>query len=249
MNRNCIVRAHGAGLTSNLNKVITCLRFYETTFVDWSKAGENDPAFKYGGSFYGDAWHSLFYDPTIRPSEPFDYVYEFPTYEITGGCAGILYLNEQWNWRPKYHAAWKRLSCVVEGIPVGSGTVGVLIRSQAIAGEQLSDRNATLEEYAAAIDKEKGEDGIFVVSSDLESIRWLELRYPGKVWFSSGIKRNEHRSDPEQHITRPQNEKDAIDVMREVLALSRCRSLVHQISNMATLALIINPNLRSIYLR
>ncbi len=250
MNRACIVRAHGAGLLSNVNKITTCLRFYETAYIDWSKAGVNDPAFKYGGSFYGDCFHQLFYHPTPRPSEPYDIVSgEWPTYEITDACAGVLYSHPEWGWRERYHAAWKRLTCVVDPVPVGPSTVGVLIRSSAIAGEQLSGRNATMQEYADAIERELGPDSVFVVSSDLESIEWLTSRFPGKVYYSTSIKRNAKRSDPEQHINVVQTAADAKDVMRETLALARCRSLVHQISNISTAALYINPTLKSIYLR
>ncbi len=251
MNRNCIVRAHGAGLTSNLNKIITCLRFYDICFVDWSRAAENDPAFRAGGSFYGDCFHRLFYHPTPRPNEPYDVISgAWPTYEITDACAGVLYRHPEWSWRERYHAAWKRLTCVVEPIPVGRNTIGVLIRSDAIAGEQMFGRNQTLPEYAEAIDKElDNESAIFVVSSDQESVAWMQNRYPGKVYFSSGIKRAARRSDPEQHLHVIQTAADAIDVMREVLTLSRCRTLVSGVSNMATLPLIISPSLKHIYLR
>src|SRR6476660_2501946 len=97
MNQNCIVTAHGAGLFSNINKVLVCLRLYDTVFVDWSKAGENDPSFKFGGSFYGDCWHDLFFDSTTRPAQgQYDVVHQYPFYDITGACAGILYQNPEW---------------------------------------------------------------------------------------------------------------------------------------------------------
>lgn len=88
MNRSCIVRAHGAGLFSNVNKVLTCLRIYDHVHVDWSKAGPNDPAFKYGGSFYGDCWDTLFSFNDPPPKEPYDTIHQYPFYEITDACAG-----------------------------------------------------------------------------------------------------------------------------------------------------------------
>ncbi len=250
MNRNCIVRAHGAGLFSNINKAVVCLRLYEQVFVDWSRAAENDPAFKYGGSFYGDCWHDLFYDPTPPPGAPFDIVSQYPFYDITGACVGVLYQNPEWNWRETYHKAWKRLTCVVDPIPVGPDTIGVLIRSDGIAGEQIYGKNQSLEQYEAAIKQEMDVmSAIFVVSSDLESVKWLEGRFPGKVFYSTGIKRNQKRSDPEQHINVIQTAQDAKDVMREVLALARCKTLISGISNMATAVLYINPEVKHIYLK
>ncbi len=251
MNRNCIVTAHGAGLFSNINKVVVCLRLYDQIWVDWSKAGPNDPAFKFGGSFYGDCWDDLFYDPTPEPSEPYDTIHQYPFYDITGACAGVLYQNPEWGWREAYHKAWARLTCVVEPIPVGPDTIGVLIRSDGIAGEQLFGRNQTLPEYADAIDREltQSNSPLFVVSSDLASIQWLVNQFPGKVYYSTGIKRNAKRSDPEQHINVIQTAQDAKDVMREVLALARCKTLISGISNMATAVLYINPNVKHIYLK
>ncbi len=249
MNQACIVRAHGAGLFSNINKILVCLRIYETVYVDWSLAGENDPAFRYGGSFYGDCWHDLFFDSTQKPTEGYDTVFQYPFFEITDKCAGILYGHPEWNWREAYNKAWKRLSCVVEPVPVGPGTIGVMVRSDALGGEQLSGQSQPLEQYAEAIDRESASENIFAVSSDSESIEWLQRRYLNRLYFSSAIKRNARRSDAEQHLTVPQTKKDACDVMREVLALARCKTLIHPISNMATAALIINPELKSVYLK
>lgn len=249
MNRACKVTAHGAGLFSNINKILVCLRLYEQVYVDWSKAGPNDPAFKYGGSFYGDCWHDLFYDATPPPQEPYDLIHQYPFYDITGACAGVLYQNPEWGWREAYHKAWARLSCVVDPIPVGPGTIGVLIRSDALGGEQLYGKNQTLLQYVESMSKLTNHDkSFFVVSSDLESITELQSVF-ANIYYSTGIKRNAKRSDPEQHLNVPQTKQDAIDVMREVLALARCEKLIHPISNMATAALIINPSLKSVYLK
>ncbi len=252
MNKACVVRAHGAGLFSNINKVLVCLRIYEQVYVDWSKAGENDPAFKYGGSFYGDCWHDLFFDSTQFPAGPYDTICQYPFYDITDKCAGVLYGHPEWGWREQYNKAWNKLSCVVDPIPVGPNTIGVMLRSLNHGGEQFYGRPQTMEEYQEAINNElalcDAETALFIVSSSMECIEWLQPRN-ANLYFSSGIKRSNRRNDPDQHLTVPQGKKDAIDVMREILALTRCRSLIHPISNMATAALIINPNLKSVYLK
>jgi hypothetical protein len=212
--------------------------------VDWSVVDHNDAAYKYGGSFYGDCWNVLF-EPTIAPDPPFDSIWEYPFYEITAGCAGVLYQNEQWNWRQRYNNEWKKLTCKVQGLPVEPNTVGVLIRSEALGGEQLSGRSPTLEQYAASIDKNAN---LFVVSSDQESLSWFCNQYPNTK-FTEGIKRNAKRSDREQHIHIPQTKEDAVQVMQEVLTLANCQTLVHPVSNMATAALYMNLNLKSIFVK
>lgn len=241
-----MVKAHGAGLFSNINKVLVCMRIYDHVHVDWAVCGPNDPAFKHGQSFYGDCWNALF-EPTTPPPNKYETVYSYPFYDITGGCAGVLYQNEQWGWRETYHAAWEKLRCKVEPVPVREGSVGVLIRSDVLGGEQLSGRSQPLEEYEAAI-KKTGAKNVFVVSSDMESILWIGQRF-SHLTFNGGIKRNQKRSDPEQHVLFPQGSEDAVKVMKEVLMLATCKYLVHPVSNMATAALYINPNLESIYLK
>ncbi len=248
MNSSCIVKAHGAGMFSNINKVVTCLRFYDHVHVDWSKAGENDPAFKYGGSFYGDCWNDLF-EPTTPPEPPYDEVSEYPTYEITDACAGVLYQREQWGWRQRYHDAWNKLTCKIKPLPVRPHTIGVMIRSEVHGGEQLSGRMQPLEEIAEAMQKAAtSASTFFVVSSDEESIQWMINRF-GRIRYTPGVKRTAKRTDPEQHVNVPQTKEDAIQVVQEVLTLADCETLIHPVSNMATAALFINLNLKSIYLK
>ncbi len=126
--------------------------------------------------------------------------------------------------------------------------MGVLIRSDALGGEQLYGKSQTLEMYEEAMQRSKA-GAFFVVSSDEESLIWLQERFGSAIYFSSAIKRSKTRDSPEQHITTPQTKADAIDVMREVLALARCKALIHPISNMSTAALIINPKIESVYLK
>lgn len=249
-NRNCVVKAHGAGLFSNINKVLSCMSIYDHVHVDWAVCGPNDPGYKYGQSFYGDCWDTLF-EPTTPPEPPFDTIYEYPFYDITGACAGVMYQNPQWGWRSVYHKLWKELGCKIRPLE-WNNTVGILVRSEVHGGEQLSGRSQSLEEYAAAIEQITDRPtNLMVVSSDMESIHWMEGRFPNHdVFFTKGVKRNPQRStNPEQHLVVPQTKDDAVQVVQEVLGLAACRALIHPASNMATAALYINPELQSIYLK
>lgn len=247
--KSCVVRAHGAGLWSNINKVVTCLRIYDYVQVDWSKADVNDPAYKYGGSFYGDCWDYLFEPSAWDDRFPTDTILEYPFYEVTGACAGVLYQNEQWNWRRNYNEAWKKLTCKITHPEVRPETIGVLIRSDALGGEQITGVSQTLEQYAEAMQKvATAKTSFLIVSSDEESIAWMEKRF-GRIQYVKGVKRCARRSDPEQHVNVPQTVDDAIQVVREVLTLANCSYLIHPVSNMATAALYINLNLKSVYLK
>ena len=227
------------------------MRIYDHVHVDWAVAGPNDPGYKYGGSFYGDCWESLF-AATVPPEPPFDTIYEYPFYDITGACAGVMYQNPQWgNWRQTFHELWKKLGCKIRPYADYGNKIGIMIRSDVHGGEQLSGRSQPLEEYAQAIEAIKDIDQVVIVSSDIQSIYWMQERLGTKYWtlFNPEIKRNLGRSDPEQHINTPQTKEDAIAVVREIVSLATCKAMVHPASNMATAALYINPNLQSIYLK
>lgn len=238
----CIVKPHRAGLFSNINKVITCLRMYDHVHVDWSE-----------GSLYGDCWSDLF-EPTSFPEEPADIITDYPFYDLTAACAGILYQNESWGWRNTLHPLWEKLGvrkdlidrALKMTLTVPLEATGVIIRNDGHAGEQLSGRSQTLNEYAKAIEA-VGNRHIFTMSGDLESLKWLNERF--LVWHPADTKRTKTRSDPDRHLAEPQTPEDAKQVMIELLAIANCRTLIHPISNMATAALYINPNLKSIYLK
>jgi hypothetical protein len=240
---NCVVRAHHAGLFSNLNKVVTCMRMYDWVAVDWST-----------GSLYGDCWNELF-EPRPVSDSPCVVVDEYPFYDLTAACAGVLYQNIGWGWRDRFHACWSRLALKPEA-PARAAllrgehpdVVAVMIRSNAIQGEQLFDRMQTLDEYAAALDRLlRPGSKVLVMSSDDESLRWMCSRFD--CLFDPSVHRGHRRDQPEPHLEFAQNADDAKRCLAEVLAVSQCRALVHPVSNMATAALYINPELQSVYLK
>lgn len=228
--KTAIVYAHRAGLFSQINKVITCLRIYDEVNIDWSDC------------IYGDCWNDLFaYNEPLSPG--FDKITDYPFYDLTAACAGILYQNEGWGWRERFHPFWEKLGCKVK--PYNTlASVGILVRSEGHRGEQLSDRSQSYEEYAQHI---KNSDMVYLMASDQETRKWFTDRFSNIV--TSGPPLNAKRSDPDWHLTKPQTPEDAIQVMKEVLTLAQCKTLIHPISNMATCALIMNPDMKSIYLK
>jgi hypothetical protein len=241
---NCVVKAHHAGLFSNLNKVVTCMRMYDHVWVDWSSGG-----------VYGDCWGKLF-APRTAPrylSSPCAEVSSYPFYELTSSCAGAMYQNIGWGWRDVYNLRWIQLDVrgdVADDAKalVADATVAVQIRSNAIAGEQLFGRMQTLDEYAAAVDRtlRQGEK-LFVLSSDEESLAWMCSRFP--CVFDPNVRRGAQRELPEPHTESEQTWEDARRCLVEVMAAASCRAIIHPISNMATAALYINPYSTSVYLK
>lgn len=209
---------------------------YDSVHVDWSE-----------GSLYGDCWSELF-EPTIPPEGPHDVVTEFPFYDLTAACAGILYQNEGWGWRERFNPLWEKLGCKIEPLKIeADNLIGVLVRCDHHAGEQLSKRSQSLEEYAEAIWSISSKPNVFLVSGDKESLQWFHDKF--LTWFPWDTKRTEKRSDPDRHLSEPQTVEDAKQVMKEVLTLAQCKYLVCPVSNMSTAALYMNPKLKSVFLQ
>lgn len=250
MNKACIVLAHGAGLFSNINKVITCMEMYEKVHVDWSNG---DNIYRVTTDRDPNAWNHLF-QPTSIPSEAHDVVIKYPHQRYTWKHAGELYRSNG-DWRNRLHSLWRKLPVlgpILDRAMVFSGfTIGVLVRSNAIAGEQESGLNAGLDDYVRAIHSVKTENHarnpqVFAVCSDEESSRRMSKEFNARIYHFT--RRAENRSI-DQHMQFPQTIMDAKHCLSEVISLSRCDVLVHQVSNMATAALYMNPFMESVYLK
>lgn len=243
MNKNCIIRPHYAGLFSLINNVITCAELYEKFHVDWSGCiyssnGEN-------------VWNALF-EPTMLPDAPFDLIEGYPDQWLTYKNSGLLYQGGN-KWRAQCHALWKKLRVrqwIVDNAEMRyDSMVSALIRSDVHAGEQLSGRSQPLDEYGIAIESEMdrlGADSVYIMCQDNETFAWFNSRF--SVTSHPMTKRADSRGDAERHLSVPQTVVDAAVCLEEVLIASMAESFIHPVSNMATAALYINPELKSIHL-
>ncbi len=244
--KSCVVQCHYAGLFSLINKVALCHTLYDHVHVDMSQ-GE--------GFIYGkENWWPLLFAPTVPPEGEHDTIFHYPDHRITGREAGNAYLSEDSiKWRNQFHESWYKmrvdndleLHAEFYAASAERDIVGALIRCNGHRGEQLSDKTQSLDEYATAFEKIKKPDSILHVMGDYESLRWFQARF-ATTFF--GYNRNATRDD-DKHMTTPQTIEDAKACLKEVLVLSKCRALIHPVSNMATAALYINPELESVYLR
>ncbi len=242
---NCLVRAHHAGLFSNLNKVLTAMDIYEHTSVDWT------------GSIYSpelDLFPRLF-ERLPPPTVPFTVVTDYPDEWLTGLRAAQLYTNNG-RWRTRCHELWNRLTVrpwikalatsFVKEHFAKSTVVTVLVRADTHSGEQVSGKSQPLEAYAVAIENEL-RDGtkVFVMCQDETSIAWLSSRFP--VVAHPSTKRVPHR-DQDRHLTEVQTHEDAAMVLEEALIAAETDTLIHPVSNIATALYYINPSIKGIYL-
>ena len=244
----CIVQAHtDAGLFSIINNVITCMGFYDHVHADWVGT-------LYSTREQGNLWDTLF-APIARPDTS-EIVNGYFDDRITWRHAGKIYRSTG-DWRAQLHTLWKRLavhekftaaaSAFAEENWQGRDVVGMMVRSDTHASEQETERIQTLEDYAAAYERIRRPDTILhVMAMDEETLRWMGERFQ-TVCYYPNTKRTGLRSDPLPHL-KNQTPQDAIDCLVEVLIIARARALIHPVSNMATAALYINPELESVYL-
>lgn len=240
------VHCHDAGLFSLINKVVTCLGLYEIVHVDFSKGDR---------CLYGDGdemWSALF-----LPTEPNngETIYGYPDSSITSVNVSALYGSSEW--RQRYHDCWTKLRVQPEIILAANqfvmrhwanrDVVSVLVRATTHCSEQIGNRTQSLEEYAQAFERIRKPDSMLhVMACDNDTIEWFRNRYDISCYPYAN--RTESR-EKDYHLHRAQTVQDAITTLTEVLILSRSRALIHPISNMATAALYINPEMESIYLR
>lgn len=253
MRKSCVILPHHAGLFSLINNVITCKLLYDHVHVDWSHGCI------YGRPEDGNIWNHLF-RPTIPPDgHSHDVLTNYPFQWLTYKNAAELYVNQDSGWREKCHAVWESLGLKVEikdkvadvcteWFLKAPAFISVLIRSIPHAGEQITDRIQSFDDYAAAIETElkNQPDGtrVFIAANDSESIAWMAQRFPILTTYRE---RGNARSI-DWHLARPQTVQDAIDCVVDVVLMSRASAFIHCVSNMATGALYINPNVRSIYI-
>lgn len=244
-----IVRGHNAGLGSLINNVLMHMMVSEVVGVDWrntlySQDEEN-------------LWDVLFDGPPSgkSPHNPMTVGVHEPQW-LTYKNVAELYQSDG-NWRRRCRAQWIRLcprfEHVLEALEFtqkhfyANETVAVQVRVNGHAGEQINGKSQPLDEYARAIESTgMAHNGVFVVSSDEESLAWFEQRFP--VISYPKTKRARTRASADVHLSVKQTPEDAIVAFEEIMVMSQAHTLIHGISNMSTLSLIISPTLKSVYL-
>jgi hypothetical protein len=87
---------------------------------------------------------------------------------------------------------------------------------------------------------------LYLAVDNIEDLNAFINRYK-KCIYNPKVRRSNKCTDTEPHFT-PGTQNDAINTYLEVFTLSKCKYLVHPLSNMSTAALYFNPNLVSIYI-
>ena len=270
MNTACTIKAHQGGLFSLVNLVLTCMdRGYEHVHVDWSNSlyGEEDLYPKlFKGRDGPEVWQMINKMVEECPQgyafcgiqkEEWDTITEYPDQWLTYTNVHKLYTGYQ-SWRNRLHPHWQQMGVLPQFTEFaesfarahfGAYNIGVLIRANTHAGEQVNGGTQPLFDYKDAIwNVLLPYAKVFLMCQDQESVDWLKSELPdAAIVTHPGAKRSPSR-DIDRHLHEPQTHEDAMVCLEEMLLLTKCDVLIHPISNIATTALIANPTLKSIYL-
>ena len=245
---SCVVMAHKAGLFSLINKVVTAAELYDNVHVDFSN-----------GTLYSDVgvnlWDYLF-EPTINRGGVV--LEEYPHYKYTYVHPASLYVDGNDNWRSRLNAVFSRFkiqdtiydAVASSDYPQGP-VVAVQVRSGNHKGEQPSGKHALLEDYFRLINGvlvDSPETQIYLATSDNETVATFTAEYGDKLWYDVKTRRGRTRST-DFHEEAQQYIEDAARCLREVILMSKATTLIHPVSNMATAALYMNPNSKSVFIQ
>lgn len=259
MNTHITFNHHEGGFFSNFNKVITHLAHnHDVSKITWNLNGQPFGAFAYN---CGEVFSKLFqpYDDKQKITNNVS-VGEFKYLEYTGKNIHELYLKEDTTWRQQLFDIYNKYITPTPLLQKNIDTVdnilhktnrkkiGILKRNQLLKCEQVNNIMPTINNYNDEINKISGDKlCILSVDNNTDLTQFLNNK-DLKFTFSKNIKRTTTDTDMEPHFT-PGNTQDALYYFMDVYMLSKCDYLIHPISNMATAALYLNPNLKSIYLQ
>jgi hypothetical protein len=251
-----VVKAHHAGLFSNINKVISYMELHPYVTVDW-----RSPECIYGTHLDGNIWEHLFMSHSetmmLRPSQgTIIEEVEYPHDRYTFKNVAELYQGDP-SWRYRLNAQWHKLKARPRILSASKSDrfiwhpyFTVMVRANSHAGEQTTGKSQSLDAYANVMQtlEEKHKNASFyLMCGDYKTAEWFMERFPNNLHMKQDINRAATR-DTDRHLSEPQTVVDAMRCLIEVMIASGGEGLIHPVSNMATAALCMNPNLKSFYI-
>lgn len=260
MNKHLIFASTPNGFFANFNRVIQALSFYKEQVGKISWDMKNFIGNSYNCDFL---YESLFV--TKQPSyENNDLetivVKEYIDHTYTAHDVANRYLQQDQSWRHDWHNAYKTfigftdfLSDIWEKTysPVFTNEipkVGILARHNALGSEQPHRRMPHLEQYYNAISALNLSNFKVVCAVDSnEMLAHFTSKYD--CFFNAKTTRTHTPNDLSEAHHRPgMNIIDAAYHFLEAYMLSKCDHFIHPVSNTATAALFLNPNLKNTFI-
>ena len=264
--KTLLLRANNSGFFSNLNCVLSHLRFTlgrhgaAATIVDW-RARADRSNFPYGTSADGNLWPH-FFEPLAFELRPGDLIetHLFARRAMTARRAYAMYKLDS-TWRQIYGRLFQRYIRVKPEIQAradalhnttmaGHYRVGVHCRHPNHDSECLH-RSPSLRRYIAAVRALLPADRSWVVflATDYEpAVAAFRSAFGERLVIQSGVRRALATGDEQMHHG---NSEPGVElgeqVLIDALLLARCDAFVHVTSNLATAVGYMNPETRMVY--
>ena len=262
-NTELIINQHPAGFFSNFNKLITNLtdnpNITKITFNMISNSNKNND-FSYLEE-NTELFSKLFYiyDESFEITNKI-IVKDFINSRITGREAYQYYNENRIKLQP-FHDSYIKYIKIKPEIQSKISyhiskffllrntveTVGILVRSKKLAGEQPSRKMPTRDDYDKAIESISKNNNFkyFLCIDNNDDLEYYKNKYKPNYYID--INRADNNKKDAPHSSKKEKPYDELEnVFIQVCVLSHCTKLVHCVSNMATASLYMNMNQQSI---
>ena len=245
--RACVFAPHhGGGLFSLFNKVITCMEIYARVRVDYPPGQTH-----YKCVIEKNLWEVICHPLRDAPldGETCDIVKEYPHFQYTGSQAGHLYWRAD-GWRTRLHKQFQKISLKNEMLAVADSifpeilprSIAVIHRGEAgLAREQLTGVLPSVDDMCLAINAVSRSDPVLICADSDEAVDEFRSRLGDRMKIWEELDRVKAGQAP--HFRDIYGSDHVRNMFARTLALSRAAHLVHPVSNIATAALYMNPQL------
>jgi hypothetical protein len=260
---NIVFEPHicGGGFFSQFNLVIQGLELYDEliTRVTWNM--HDAPAFQYNsGDIYKPLFEEYVSDKATLSNETAT-IKMFFNQNYTAHLVANKYLSKDHKeWRLRFNKVYKKyikhtnyLDEIFTRVFAKQfefykdlPKVGVLIRNNNLGVEQPRKTSPTIDTYLNALNKLGLKDFVVVCAIDNKhDLNWFKTHF--KTIHNSNTTRSETAHHAEPHHSSQMKLIDAAYHYLEGYALSKCDYFIHPVSNVATGALIMNPELKNVF--
>ena len=242
----CIIKPNpGSGLLSLFNNVVSYLEKYEEVEVQWDIGNT-----LYRGNI-SNLWDAIAYP--LHKCHRLNIV-TTPIMTYTWKNIAYFYLRDDgWRERLNYHFnKIKLLPRIYEIIEqqtseILKDSIGIHYRtSSAIATEQLTDKIPTIDSIVRVCNRISQSCPVFIMCDSDIALKEFQDQLGNKVYYFNIDRVN---NDNEYHFHNEPDLNHVQSIMAQTVALSKCHHLIHGVSNIATAALYMNPNMTNTFLQ
>jgi hypothetical protein len=248
---SCIITPNpGSGLLSLFNVVVTCLSKYDKVAVNWITHETLYTKDKIPNLWDAIAHpiHEIFKEDNPTQVD-LDLTYTFVN-------TGYWYLRDN-GWRDTLHNAFNKITLKEKIYELISqecdkdqlkDCIAIVHRSSnSIAAEQITKQNPSIESILRAANRISRKSPIFLVCDTVKNYNIFQEEFGSRLVSFKSIDRSDTYG--ETHFEKSLGISHVQLMMSQTIALSKCKHLVHAVSNIATSALYINPEMTNTFLQ